>query len=347
MRPFVFFCLGFLFILPAVVFAQLVPCDGPECQACHLVELGDNIVRFLITIAAVIGAIMIAVAGLQMVTSGGDVARVTAAKNTMTNVVIGFIILLAAWLLVDTIMKAFVNESKFGVWNQIECVELPQYENEPPPLPECANFIDDDGDGLTDGEDPHCVSGYHEDGRDPQCSDGINNNDGDDLVDAADPDCHYDGNPNNPQSYDPSDDSEYGESNVGPPQCDDDQALMERYGGSPVGLEAPGLRDMINCYLGDLDLAEAVDMNQIYTVDRSHPRCSLTNGNTVCGPCSHSNNSCHYGRGSGEGAKAVDFNARSGFSESELYRRIQVRQVQCGGRLIFEGSHTHISMPGC
>ncbi|MBW3609553.1 MAG: hypothetical protein KY463_14675 [Actinobacteria bacterium] len=40
-----------------------------------------------------------------------------------------------------------------------------------------------------------------------QCSDGIDN-DGDGLIDAADPGCHTDGDPNNPASYDPNDDDE-------------------------------------------------------------------------------------------------------------------------------------------
>lgn len=41
----------------------------------------------------------------------------------------------------------------------------------------------------------------------PQCSDGVDN-DGDGLIDAADPGCHSDGNPNNPSSYVPSDNDE-------------------------------------------------------------------------------------------------------------------------------------------
>jgi LPXTG-motif cell wall-anchored protein len=43
----------------------------------------------------------------------------------------------------------------------------------------------------------------------PECSDGIDN-DGDGLIDAADPDCHTDGNAGNPASYNPSDMSEAG-----------------------------------------------------------------------------------------------------------------------------------------
>ncbi|MDQ4149420.1 MAG: hypothetical protein M3164_05440 [Actinomycetota bacterium] len=41
----------------------------------------------------------------------------------------------------------------------------------------------------------------------PECSDGIDN-DGDGKIDAADPGCHTDGDPNNPASYDPNDDDE-------------------------------------------------------------------------------------------------------------------------------------------
>jgi LPXTG-motif cell wall-anchored protein len=41
----------------------------------------------------------------------------------------------------------------------------------------------------------------------PQCSD-TTDNDGDGVIDAADPGCHSDGDPNNPDTYDPNDDDE-------------------------------------------------------------------------------------------------------------------------------------------
>jgi len=41
----------------------------------------------------------------------------------------------------------------------------------------------------------------------PICSDGLDN-DEDELIDSADPGCHTDGDPNNPDSYDPDDDDE-------------------------------------------------------------------------------------------------------------------------------------------
>ena len=63
-------------------------------------------------------------------------------------------------------------------------------------------------------------------GAAPQCSDGVDN-DGDGLIDAADPGCHTDGNPNNPASYDPTDTSEVdarrGGETGGRPECSDNR----------------------------------------------------------------------------------------------------------------------------
>lgn len=90
-----------------------------------------------------------------------------------------------------------------------------------PTAPEqCADGIDNDGDGLIDAADPQCHTdgnagnpdsynpgGTSEAGGSPQCSDATDN-DGDGLVDAADPGCHSDGDASNPASYRPNDDDE-------------------------------------------------------------------------------------------------------------------------------------------
>lgn len=80
-------------------------------------------------------------------------------------------------------------------------------------VPECADGVDNDGDGLVDAADPDCHTDgdpNNPDSYDPdrdetggQCADA-RDNDGDGAIDAADPDCHTDGDPNNPDSYDPT-----------------------------------------------------------------------------------------------------------------------------------------------
>lgn len=263
-----------LFSLPTFGFASgLIPCDGPDCQACHFVKLGQNVLEWLIGIMASIIALVFAIGGMKMVMSGGSSENVSEAKSMMTNSVVGFVILLSAWLIIDTSLKLFMDESKLGVWNEVACVKQP--EMLPQDTPSTATT----------------------------------------TAPTA--------------------------------ECSDDAGLIAKYGGSSVGQENSGLRTMIQCYLQDSSISSMVDSSKIYTVDQSHPRCSLTNGNPVCGSCSHSSNSCHYGRGHGTGSMAVDFNAKSGVSESELYSKIQARQSTCGGTLNFESNHTHISMSGC
>lgn len=84
---------------------------------------------------------------------------------------------------------------------------------------QCADGIDNDGDGLIDAADPQChtdgnpnnPNSYNPGGKSEaggaQCADG-KDNDGDGLIDAADPGCHTDGNANNPNSYNPADNDE-------------------------------------------------------------------------------------------------------------------------------------------
>jgi len=125
-----------ILVIPAVTLAQtdgngIVPCDGPECQACHFVQLGQNLLVWFIKIMASVIAVVVAIAGLKMVTAGGDVGKVSEAKGMMTNALIGFVILLSAWLIIDTVMKLVANPNasaggvKLGMWHTIECVAQP------------------------------------------------------------------------------------------------------------------------------------------------------------------------------------------------------------------------------
>lgn len=276
-----------LFILPIdVATAQstgtgFVTCTGTDCSACNFVELLNLLIIWLFGIVFVIFAVLMTVAGFGLVTSGGNQSALDAAKTKFSNAIIGILIMMAAWIIVDTLLRGTLaggagEITGYGPWAQVQCM------NQTTPV---------EGGGT---------------GELPQAG----------------------GTPPNPAI---------------PAACTDDAALMARYSGSPIGVEAPGLRTMISCYLADPAVAAITDRGQLYTVDRSHPRCSLTNGNSACGPCSHSNNSMHYGRGSGLGARAVDFNARGG-TESELHTRLRARQAACGGTILFEGDHSHISL---
>lgn len=114
-----------LLFSPFFVSAQeeegIVPCSGTDCEACHLVELADNILDFLVQVGAILATIGIIIAGIMLLSSAGNMSKRERAKSILTNIVVGFLIMLCSWFAVDIIMKTFTNNN-FGVWNQIECL---------------------------------------------------------------------------------------------------------------------------------------------------------------------------------------------------------------------------------
>lgn len=101
----------------------IVPCGNPgqpSCQACHLVELAQNVVNFFVYASVVLATLTFTWAGLLYVTSGAKPGNIEAAHKIFWTVLWGLIIVLSSWLIVDTIMKAFLNQ-RFGPWNRIDC----------------------------------------------------------------------------------------------------------------------------------------------------------------------------------------------------------------------------------
>ncbi len=93
--------------------AGLVPCGGktePKCNLCHLWQLADNILDFVtLQLVFPIAALLFVAAGVVFLTSGGSEEKVTLAKKIFTNTVIGLIIVLCSWLLIDTLVSTIAG----------------------------------------------------------------------------------------------------------------------------------------------------------------------------------------------------------------------------------------------
>lgn len=76
---------------------------------CELVVLSDNIIRFVFGLVALIATIMLVVRGFQLVQSGGNSAALQKTKELVTNVVIGTVIALSAFLVVHTVLGILVG----------------------------------------------------------------------------------------------------------------------------------------------------------------------------------------------------------------------------------------------
>jgi len=104
------FMIVFLMLLvPVFSFAAggLVTCDGADCDFNALMELVNEVIRFILfNMVVPIAAIMFAYAGFLLVTAGGETAGArTKAKTIFTNAVIGLVLAVASWLIIRTILS--------------------------------------------------------------------------------------------------------------------------------------------------------------------------------------------------------------------------------------------------
>jgi len=120
--------IGVVFVTPTeVVLADgFVPCSGVDCSFCDLVTMANTVIIWLFGMIAMIFVFLMIVAGVGLVTSGGNQSELESAKSKFTNAIIGVIIVLSAWLLVDTIMRAMITDGEmvgWGPWSEIQCME--------------------------------------------------------------------------------------------------------------------------------------------------------------------------------------------------------------------------------
>ncbi len=111
-------------------FGPIIPQDGNQavCAAGWgmLITVINNIIAFLITIAIVfVAPLMIAYSGFLLVVSQGDSGKRTEARKILTNTIVGIVIALAGWMIVDAIMVVLYNpravsgETRLTAWSQL------------------------------------------------------------------------------------------------------------------------------------------------------------------------------------------------------------------------------------
>lgn len=101
-----------------------VTCNGVDCSLCNLVELANLLIKWLFGITALIFGVLMLSAGWGMVVSGGNTVGLSSAKSKFKNGIIGLIIIMSAWLLVDLFMKGLLNDDEktgFGPWSVVQC----------------------------------------------------------------------------------------------------------------------------------------------------------------------------------------------------------------------------------
>ena len=135
--PFVFFGALALSAIPFTAlaavtdfFGPIIPqsgvclCDTAMDWGCVL-QVFQGVLNVLVSIGVLAVVFFIAWGGFMLITGGSNPSVRQQAKNRMLNAVVGLVIILGAWIIVDTVMKVLYNPDTsfeggtFGPWNQI------------------------------------------------------------------------------------------------------------------------------------------------------------------------------------------------------------------------------------
>lgn len=123
----------FWFVFPFLVKSAIVPCGGPNqepCTLCHFFVLFKNIVDFFIKppggLIYPIGIFMIVLAGFMFIIGHYEekADMISQARTLLRSVVIGFFIILSAWVVVNLFFQVIGVAEWTGLkegWWKIEC----------------------------------------------------------------------------------------------------------------------------------------------------------------------------------------------------------------------------------
>lgn len=117
----------------------------------------QNLMNFAVSISIIFIILAIVYAGASFMLAGTNAHQREAGKKMIANAVIGTLVVLSAWLVVDFIMKVLYDSEnpQFGPWNELlapgNAPRCFQVRSAPPPLPGIAREPEWSGGGSTAG----------------------------------------------------------------------------------------------------------------------------------------------------------------------------------------------------
>lgn len=105
--------------LPSLIVCDPVPTQGGQAVPCDfsaLIGLANTVIRFLIILGTSVFSFMFMYAGYLYLTALGNTGKISKAHGIFWDAIIGFCIMLAAWLFVDFIFTSLVPSDKQGAY---------------------------------------------------------------------------------------------------------------------------------------------------------------------------------------------------------------------------------------
>lgn len=88
-----------------------------NCDLCSLAQLIQNVSNFLLGLSVPAAALLFAWAGIRLFAARGVAEHINAAKKIFKTVLIGFLIIVSVWALVNTAMQMLMNGGQLKDWN--------------------------------------------------------------------------------------------------------------------------------------------------------------------------------------------------------------------------------------
>lgn len=119
------------FAASAGFFGPVIPqsgscfCNGGPLDWGCMLQVIQNLVRLTVSLGVILCVVWIAFAGFSLIVSRGNPEALSTAKTRILNSLIGIVVILCSWLVVDFVMQALYNPDaafsgqNIGPWNDI------------------------------------------------------------------------------------------------------------------------------------------------------------------------------------------------------------------------------------
>jgi uncharacterized BrkB/YihY/UPF0761 family membrane protein len=101
--------------------AKILPdCPNGVCGWCELIQLGQNVINFLIQISTALAVAFIIYGGIMMMIYSTNPERLQRSREIIKAAVIGVIIVAASWVILNTFFHLLTGNLNWP-WDQVRC----------------------------------------------------------------------------------------------------------------------------------------------------------------------------------------------------------------------------------
>lgn len=110
----------------AICEGDIIPCGGdkPICEFCHVFELANNIIVYLMTcLAPIVSGVMLILGGFYFMIAGVDPSKMNKAKEVVTAAIVGLIVIFVSWVILNTFLSSMeiAEWTGLGTWWEFKC----------------------------------------------------------------------------------------------------------------------------------------------------------------------------------------------------------------------------------